>query len=403
MIKKELISDFRNALKNGSLDAPFFREFCENLRSPSVTEDEIIKIFSKTAISNIVCLENAEIICILSSFFWESSIHQWEIFKEVCKKENRINTHEIYNELIKYGDARMMQIVEMLEPNFVEIGTYHGQITQEFARKIADYRGKVILNVPTITPEVARILSHKKGAIDIRWIFGPFYSGEMPNWSDYNSFFYSVITQNERICFRATGITAELAGILGYYKSNTLELSELERLTVGIAKALSKSEDLRIGHSGSLQCDPGALKEFKNSKGELSLGGVISDITVDDAEALGCYDGWLTIHFAKLPNPKALEGLMKKNSVVRVLIPDMPREGLQPPLTPDYAEIISNFKGESLTFAYDGEISVECADKLSKLGSRLSLRAFFSTELASIFSEAGVEAEAAPENGKRGS
>jgi hypothetical protein len=408
MDSKTIISNFRNALKNKTLDAHAFNELCQVLKSPSVTQDELVKIFSKTTISNIVCLENAEIFCLMSSFFWETSIDLWDLFFEIAKDTKKIKTHQFYNELIKYGDARVMLIVEnFLNTNSVKIsGKFYSygspnldsEITPEFAKKIANYTGKVLLDVITISPESARILAHKKGQIDTTLLFTKHhYRGKTPKWEDYDDFFKNVVAQgrNSSISFHAAGINHHLAAILGNARC-LLQLYGIKHLTVGVARGLAKhrgygfQEDLMIGNGDTLDCDPGALQEFKNHEGKLCLDGVISEITFDDAKALACHEGDLNINLINMPEPKALEELLKIKHWLQLTITVHPTKSYQPPLTPDLAEMIGNYQGKGLSFSYFGEVPVESAEKLAKLRKRLWISGNLNDEAEDKLKEAGV-------------
>ena len=413
MDKKKLIADFRNALKTQTLDADTFDQFCVGLNSLATTQDELMKIFNKTTISGILCLQKADVFCLMSSFFWDISTNLWEDFSVICKETKRIRNDEFFNEVIKHGDARAMMIVETLCPNYLDISDEFScgsaqigeeGITPEFAKKVANYRGKIRLCGLTISVESARILSHKKGAICITHLFNPYlYEGETPNWRDYHHFFNNVVHQSSleesSIQFYAKGIDHFLAAILGN-ASTSLRLDGIEHLTVGIAKGLARQS--RYGHNegmdiggDDLVCDPGALQEFRVHKGNLSLNGLISGITFDDAEALACHEGKLVIYLKEFPDVKTLEELMKIKHHLTLYIQKTKYKGenpwiLQSPLSLESAEIISRFNGDYLNFGYIGEVPFESAEKLAKLSNRLCIDAKLSAEGIEMLREAGV-------------
>lgn len=369
------------------------KEVCEELRKSSQETAIWIKIFSKSLLKELLNTEDPEIFIALSSSFWAQDQKLWNQLLEQFLSAKKLRRHHYWNSLLRFGDERCMTALEeALDGSLLDVSGFHepdwpdrsSEIDLITAKQIACFRGNIEIGVISISDEVASILSQHRGMMYPGFLFkspsSNLSSSRFPDSKGFIKLARKFVDQTDSgpLTFYASELPVRVAGILGQHKGE-LNLGYLESLSVGSAKQLARRDDsgswcgLTIGHSEGrpFQPDEGALSEFRNHTGSLSVSG-LDELSLEDAIGLAEHNGNLAFSLKRWPTTEILDHLMKHQKNLDFGFVGDPYPSF-PSIEVDLAKVLASFNGTCLFINGASGVSDEAVGYLSSLKGKLRI------------------------------
>lgn len=404
MDKKTLIKTIKCILNDKTFNVEEFNVACKQFKDLGAELADWEKLLNKTLLTSVIKSKDSSKICSIGMLTWEINPSLWDTFSGIFYRTHSSHTNKIYNDMICLGEPPIHQLVADNSGLLKISGSFDNhnpdmdsEISIQQAKKLAFYPGSISIHVKSISPEVAAILSHRKGHTEIAAMWSK-YDGvtSIPDDNETLEFIENVVRnfpEGYDLIITAEKMSSKVAEALGdNIRPYTLRLDCLSHLSVGVAKGLSyhtQDTDSRYSYL-SIGCTPlvrapGALEEFRRLVGELQIKG-IDDLKMSEAKALAEHKGNLSIGLTEWPDMEVLSELVKTKYKLSVWF------GSEPDISTETAKVLTQYKGEELYINGIGNLEDEAVSVLRALGSRLSLVNIesISEKSVSVLEEDGV-------------